>query len=280
MPPLPTKRIADAPRADGKLDAAMRLHDAGFWVVPQVGKRAVVLGWDRWRLSDDDLRDYFSRGSLNLAIALSQTDPGLMDVECDGEEAEQELQRLMPSGVPDTPTWRSRRGLHRLFLRPDGLPDRAKVEVRGIEFRIGNKPALSTVPPSVHPDDGTIYEWLPGLSPWDVDAAPLPESLHRLLRKAPKKVARDPQDEGYAFEEGERRDALNRFGYRLVRQDSSISRDALLGALKGENESHCRPPLSDAEVESLAADLMGAAERSTRDVISMPCGSWADVVAA
>ena len=163
------------------LDAALRLHAAGWWVVPQVGKRAVVLGWDRFRLTEGDLRDYLADGKLNIAVALNQS--SVVDVECDSPEAEELLGSLCPD-LPRTPTWQSRRGLHRLFLRPEGCPDKGKVEANGIEFRLGadGKGTLTTVPPSISPDDGTIYRWLPMRSLWECDPVPMPEALVILLK--------------------------------------------------------------------------------------------------
>ena len=101
----------------------------------------------------------------------------MIDVECDTPEAEANLQALFGGNIPPTPTWQSKRGLHRLFQRPLGLPNKAKIELDGIEFRIGQgKGACSIVPPS------GARRWLPGLRLFDIELAELPPNIVERLR--------------------------------------------------------------------------------------------------
>ncbi len=232
------------------LAEAERLHDRGLWVVPCNGKRAVVPGWNERRLTREELRAALDGSRLNIAIALNQSD--LIDVECDGPAAEPNLQALFGGAVPATPTWRSRRGLHRLFRRPPGLPEKAKIELDGIEFRIGNvKGALSVVPPSVHPE-GPRYEWLPGLSLYDVAPAELPEAVARRLREPaprPEPKAEPGQATGDAIPEGERNAALFRKACML--RDLKLPPETVLAALLDLNRRLCKPPLSEEEVRDV-----------------------------
>ena len=70
-------------------------------------------------------------------------------------EAEDALQAMFGGEIPDTPTWRSKRGKHRLFVRPKRIPKEAVIDVDGIEFHVGNgKGAYSVIPPSKHPETG------------------------------------------------------------------------------------------------------------------------------
>jgi hypothetical protein len=77
---------------------------------------------------------------------------GLIDLDADSDEAEQAIQRLFGGQVPQTPTYRSARGLHRLFEWRDGwgsLASKAKVMAGPIEIRgIGERAAQSVFPPS------------------------------------------------------------------------------------------------------------------------------------
>ena len=237
------------------LDEALRLHAAGYWVVPQDGKRAVVIGWDANRLTEDDLRAYLADGRLSIAIALHRSD--VMDVETDSPEGEAMLRRLL-NGGQHTPTWKSRRGMHRLFKRPPGLPDRAKIEVDGIEFRIGNRPALTTLPPSVNVGkdnrpDGTVKSWLPDLSVWDITPAPLPAKLLDLLNRGTKGTAKRADEAVGTIPEGRRNDELFRYGCRLLRD--GLGPDDVRNAVVGKNKSQCSPPLADAEVEGIVASV-------------------------
>ena len=170
------------------LTEAQRLHARGYAVVPCDGKRAIVQGWNEKRLTRTELRTALDGTRLNIAIALNLSD--VIDVECDSPEAEPNLQRLFGGEIPPTPTWTSKRGKHRLFRRPVGLPSKAVLKLDDIEFRVGNgRGAYSIVPPSVHPD-GPRYEWKPGLSIHDVEPAELPpEIVDRLRAPAPRPTA-------------------------------------------------------------------------------------------
>lgn len=254
----------------------------GLWVVPQVGKRAIALGWQQMRLNELDLEEYLSGGRLNIAVALNQS--GVIDVECDSQAAEDRLQELLSFEVPVTPTWKSRRGLHRLFLRPDDVPGKAKIEVDGIEFRLGagGKGALSTVPPSISPDDGTVYRWLPGLSIHEVSPAPLPESLVELLRKSARSRSKKntiefDRDESGEIGEGRRNDELFRAGCRAAR---TMEEAGVLALLTGMNALHCRPPLPDAEVQAIVNSALERKVRGEKEITALPCSSWNELIEA
>lgn len=264
------------------LDEALRLHAAGFWVVPQAGKVAVALQWNERRLSEDDLRGYLADGGLNIAIALHRT--GWIDAECDSGDAERFVQASTAPEERATPTWRSQRGLHRLYLRPSGLPARAKVDARsGVEYRIGNeRAALSTMPPSIN-DDGTPRAWLPGLSIWDRAPLPLPAALEADLRagaKAGRKRTAAEADGSMIIPQGRRDDELFRHGCRLLRlgEQPGTIRDVLASC----NARQCAPPLTDAELDRVLASVeryrdkpAGAIRLSARE-----CVTWERVLDA
>ena len=96
------------------------------------------------RLTEAELSAALDGTKLNIAIALNQS--GMIDVECDSPEAEPDLQILCGGKVPLTPTWQSKHSKHRLFRRPAGLPAKAKLELDGVEFRIGNGKGSSCDP--------------------------------------------------------------------------------------------------------------------------------------
>ena len=159
-------------RPPNVLEAALNLHDSGLWIVHCNGKGPAPKQWDKKRLSREELTAVLEGGKYNIAIVLNQSD--LIDVECDEPEAEPNLQKMFDGEIPPTPTWQSRRGKHRLFRRPKGLPSKAVLHLDGVEFRVGNgKGAVSVVPPSVHPDTGKRYKWMRGLSLDDVEPAEL-----------------------------------------------------------------------------------------------------------
>jgi hypothetical protein len=255
LPDPATKRNAPKPSTNDTsiLGEALRLHDRGYWIVPCDGKRAVVKGWDTKRLSQADLVKFLNGIHRNIAIVLNQSDS--IDVECDSEEAEAALLAMFDEDIPPTPTWKSKRGKHRLFHRPSGLPEKAKLEIDGVEFRIGNgRGALSIIPPSVHPD-GPRYEWLPGLSIDDVEPADLPAAVVDRLR------APEPQAEstsGGDIPKGRRDDELFRIACKLVK--AGLDARSVETALLAENANRCKPPLSNAEVTAIAKSALERAK--------------------
>src|SRR4051812_30298865 len=105
---------------------ALELYDRGLWIVPVAGKRPVISeGWNERRLSRVELAGALERPHLGIALVLNRSP--WIDVEGDTPEAEEALMRLFGGNVPPGPTWTSKRGRHRLFVRPEGLPERAAV---------------------------------------------------------------------------------------------------------------------------------------------------------
>jgi hypothetical protein len=252
---------AKRPEADngiGVLTEALRLEARGLAVVACEGKRCLVPGWNERRWTRDELKTAFAAPGMNIGLVLNLS--GLVDVECDSPEAEAALPALFGGEIPPTPTWTSKRGKHRLFRRPEGLPEKAKVDVDGVEFRLGNrKGALSVVPPSTHPD-GPRYEWLPGLSIYEVEPAELPPAVVARLRAraAPPPAAPGP---GGEYPEGRRNDTLFPLACRLV--EAKLAPAAVEAALLAENAARCRPPLPEAEVRGISRSAAARAEKGT-----------------
>lgn len=235
------------------LTEAMRLNQLGCWVVPCNGKRAVVKDWPQKRLSSDELRDKLSASGSNIAVALNQSN--FIDVECDTAEAETNLQKLFGAKIPPTPTWKSKRGKHRLFKRSSGLPKKAKLEIDGIEFRLGNeKGALSVVPPSVHPD-GPRYEWEPGLSIHEIEPAELPPDVVERLRDTASQTTAAPIKTSKGdVPEGKRNDELFKLACKL--RDTGIAEPSVVKVLLAENSTRCQPPLPENEVHDVVRSAM------------------------
>lgn len=234
---------------------ARALARLGFAVVPCEGKKPIIKGWPDVCLSPNELEAELAGKRLNIAIALNQSD--LIDIECDSDDAESALEQLFRDcdceAIPRTPTYRSKRGCHRLFKRPDGLPNTAKLEHKGIEFRIGNgKGALSVVPPSMHPDSqpGNIinYHWLTDCSIHEVRPAELPSSIIDLLRNRTQTT--EEVRTGGEIVEGERNDTL--FKKACAMRELELPQGTVLATLQDLNARCCRPPLLDSEVAKIA----------------------------
>lgn len=136
------------------------------------GKRPIGRQWQTLGTpSVDDVRRWRQYGH-NVGLLLGP-DSRLVDVETDDETADAVARELGLDSIPG-PTWRSARGLHRLYRWRHGLPLSAVAHVGPLEVRIGNRSAQSVLPPSRHPT-GTVYRW--ETSPADIAVPELPASL-------------------------------------------------------------------------------------------------------
>ena len=104
---------------------------------------------------------------------------------------------------------------------------------------------------SIH-SSGNVYSYAEGCGPEDVDIADLPASLETMLvPKPPAKPREVPL--ATSIPEGRRNETLTRLAGRL--QNTGIGAEALLAALNEENETHCKPPLGEDEVQKIAASV-------------------------
>ena len=235
---------------------------------PSPGKHPIHADWGS--TNSEQLFDEFSDGG-NVGISLGPSvvadGSGIIDVEYDCDEGRIAVQEALAGIVCATPTYTSGRSTHRLFARPDDLPDIAKIEVDGIEFRLGghNKATMSILPPSVH-HTGKKYKWVEGLSPWEVQLAPLPASLMKKLenyQSGPKydSVAGDAQINWRkkiqtTLKKPGRNFALFRTACGLFSGSFNCESDddvaSVLRIIRSINATQCLPPLQDNEcVESV-----------------------------
>jgi hypothetical protein len=233
-------------------------------------------GWHLSATSDEDtiISWFDTEKPVNIGILLGPAS-GIVDVELDGEEAAAAWQSL-GLGEIYTPTYRAGRGPHRLFKWDDGLPTAQVRKPLGIEVRIGNggKAAQSVLPPSRH-HTGVLYEWLPGLSPDDVELAPLPEKLVTLLwnddgtGQMPVSMAKSPAREVLhrPLKLGERNNELHRFAVAEAFRcgpnlDDEREQQDLLLKLRAVNIVQCKPPMEDGEVVAVYRSAIAFVRKS------------------
>lgn len=226
-------------------------------------------GWQH-RATDDenDISHWFDsiteqQQRVNVGVRLGATS-GIIDVEFDSPDAEAALKRFGLDRI-DTPAYSSGRGVHRIFMHEDWMPDSGVVKVEGIEVRIGGggMASQSVIPPSWH-KTGKQYSWLPGRSPEDVNPAKLPDPFRDAVlassrrqgsgitaqaRKALRKAEKVSEGGRHAFLVGLASKAASR-----IRQFTDDEREELTQTLLCINAALCEPPKGDAEVCKIAAD--------------------------
>ncbi|MCE9604427.1 MAG: bifunctional DNA primase/polymerase [Planctomycetia bacterium] len=206
------KCIVSQPEMPSMVELALKLRRRNLPITLCDGKKPLGRGWSatgngsEWpqhAWTDSDIRRAFAlRGDLNLGIVLGPRS-GLIDLEADSADEERAFTELFAGCEPDvTPTFKSRRGKHRLFRWHDDLQQTGKgiVNFRGLGIRIGagSKGAQSLLPPSVN-SDGTRREWLVSLD--ECDTAPLPNVVIKRILEASKSVRADTENtEGASYD--------------------------------------------------------------------------------
>lgn len=135
-------------------------------------KRPLGAGWQHKATGDLEAVDAWLAAGHNVGLLLGPAS-GVVDVEYDTPEGREQLAAFGILDIP-TPTWRSARGEHRLFLWEPWMPQTAVVKAEDLEIRIGGRAAQSVLPPSRHPD-GSQYGWV--VRPIDCPVAAFPAQL-------------------------------------------------------------------------------------------------------
>jgi len=139
-------------------------------------------GWQHQATNDPDVIQFWKDNHFgcNWGLLLGQRS-GVIDVEYDSPEGQAIIDEAVEACGVQTVSYRSAKSMHRLFRYDDRFTDRkASVGVAGTEWRFGQDSAQSVIPNSIH-EDGIRYEWLPGLSPDEVEIAPLPDAMWNLF---------------------------------------------------------------------------------------------------
>lgn len=225
-------------------------------------------GWQHRVTSDEGeiwswLEDVKEHTRCNFGVRLGPTS-GIVDVEFDTPEAEAVVRKYGLDMI-DTPQYSSGRGVHRIFVHEDWMPDSAVVKVEGLEVRIGGGEAAgqSVIPPSWH-KTGVQYKWLPGKSPEDVSPARLPDTFREALMAASRRhgsglmaQAREAVANGQKFKEGDRHPKLVGIASDIASwmpAYTDTNRQILVHMLLAWNAVNCEPPKSRDEVVKIAHD--------------------------
>lgn len=228
-------------------------------------KIPLVEEWQRVSSSAAEMVEHWWRQwpTANCGVQLGPRS-GIIDVECDSQEAEQALLRLLGDDMPVVPTFQGKRGKHRLFAWQDGLPDQAFLKVEGIEIRLGGGGlgAQSVFPPSVHPD-GMAYRWL--VSPEDAPLVPMPPGLLSQLeiKESAKGVNGDHRSRVpeviAGVKEGNRNEAAAVMIGRLLADLADPHDNGAVGRqwhLFKVWNSQCGPPLDEKELRKIFDSIL------------------------
>jgi putative DNA primase/helicase len=168
------------------LDYAFEYLARGWSVVPTPPRSknpgdAVGKGWQKLRLSKDDLSEFFNNGN-NIGLILGIPSGGLIDVDCDWKESVFLAPRFLPttgmiSGRETSPCshyWFTALGVKtKQFVDPTDSDERSMI----VELR--STGAQTLVAPSVHPS-GECYIWHEFSDPVSITPEQLQDAVARL----------------------------------------------------------------------------------------------------
>lgn len=262
---------------------------------PSAGKHPIP---DEWQIAATDdveqVDDWFRKHPYaNVGIRLGERS-GIIDIECDDDEAENVLLGIFDGEFPDTPTFAGKRGRHRLFKWRDDLPfpEKAVWKIGKLEFRTGSgaKGAQSVFPPSMHAS-GNRYTWL--VPPSLADVAELPARVVKKLWNSGGEdifsqrytAKRTPDDwikivkEGAG--QGERNNTTTALAGRLLYEVNNVFNAGTVGIiwelLKTWNKASCVPPQPEHEVWSTFCSVLET-ERTRRGIVLEKKSGSDDVV--
>ena len=205
----------------------------------------------------DQIRRWFDNPyQFNIGIACKPSGLMVLDVDVGKGKVGRESLATIDHLLTETLVQRTRNGgLHAVYSRPEGSPTGSKIGfIKDLDLIVGG---YIVVAPSVV--EGGEYKWIK-----EDPVVAAPPILIEYATKATPVVEVDPNDAtGLEIGEGGRTVALFRLGCAL--RDQGVSEAALRAALMAENQTRCKPPLDEWEIERSIASIMARVE-PTRDV--------------
>ena len=173
-----------------------------------------------------------------------------------GNEQLRKLQRKL-GPLPQTVTGKTGGGGQNLFFKLPSFKVRkdnaGKLLGRGIDVLCDG--CIVVAPPSRHAS-GQRYAWVQGKSFRDIEPAKVPKPWRNRLRgDTAKKSTRDnakTPTPGHV-QQGQRNNHLTRLAGALQR--SGMSPEAILAALRAQNDAQCNPPLDLSEIKQIVKSI-------------------------
>lgn len=228
------------------LDAALSYAARGWHVLPLKPRAKVPLtkhGVKDATTDEKQIREWWGRWPrANIGIACGPSGLAVVDVDV-RNGGDMSFESLFPA-EPDTVNvfTGSGDGSRHWYFAANG--ESCRVLAPGLDLK--GDGGYVVVPPSMHPS-GEPYRWEASGGPDDVPLAPLPSAL----RGERQKPAAAPIPD--VITTGERNTVLTSLAGSMRRRGASQT--AIRAALHEENASRCAPPLPDAEVDAIAANV-------------------------
>jgi hypothetical protein len=253
-------------------------------LIALTGKVPVHKGWQKSSLPTTTTIERWLKKGHNLGLRTGKAS-GVIVLDDDSPDGSAAAALDLPKTVTVT-TGSGKR--HYYFAMPEGLSLRNSVKTRiaGMDVRADGGQVVFVG--SIHPDTKQPYCWAPGLSPREVDLAPLPPNVLELLRQRERTVPKftllrsndgtDQRVSNYAQAaidgevvnvlsavEGNRNDTLNKAAFALGQlvTGGSLDGEGVRAALR--DAAH-RVGLPDAEAAKTIESGLDAGMKEPREV--------------
>lgn len=205
------------------------------------------------RATEEQVRRWWGmHPGLNVGVALGPVS-GLVGIDVDDEDGEELLGKLSGGEIPRTWEYTTGKGRRLLYRLPEGVEVTSHAYKRpGTEIeilRFMGRGGQVVLPPSVHPN-GSVYAWKTLCGPDDIEPADAPEWMRGA---APQGTAFRPAD-GELITEGGRNNYLISVAGAMRKR--GCQEEEIGAALSAINRNRFDPPLSEAEVASVARSAM------------------------
>ena len=241
-------------------DAAIEYAKQGFAVFPLKPKNKTPIYPKGFKIATTDQAQIDNwwkvNPNANIGIATGQLSGGLLVIDLDvdenkginGYDSLRDWQR-MNGDLPDTAdSITGRGGYHLFFKTPHIIKCRTGI-LEGVDVRADG--GYIVAPPSIH-YNGNQYMW--ECPPEETPIAKADKVVYRLLEEGkpttPQLLGSLPE----TLTEGTRNDTL--FKIACSFQGRGLSDDAVLAAVKAENQSRCVPPLDEEEVDKIVESAL------------------------
>jgi hypothetical protein len=241
------------------LDAALALAARGwrvFPIKPRSKKPPQIKEWQIHATTKvEQIRKWWKKWpDANVGIATGKVSNLLVldiDPRHSGDDSLAELEKQYGELTSKVEVITGTGGTHKYFSFSVDYEIRNSAGHLGEGLDIRGEGGYVVAPPSIHPDTGRAYAWDGDHQPDETALGDIPEWLLTLLRKPkPKTVEPHAINRNDLIPEGQRNDFLFRLGSSM--RNRGMSEAAILAALLEENQTQCRPPLPEAEVQAIA----------------------------
>ena len=241
------------------LESALRYLELGWNVIPvNRKKRPRLSSWEQYqsrKVTESEVRSWWTKWpNANIAVITGNVS-GIVVVDVDSSEGLHNIEPYLNGSTLTCQTGGG--GKHLYFSHPGNgkvLPNAVGL-LPGVDLRADG--GYVVVPPSVH-QSRKYYRWTdPNIKP-----SSIPKGLLKIIEEKGTKSKLTEADWESDIIKGKRDEELTRRAGRLLQID--VPPEEALVMLKAVNKEHCKPPLTEEQVEKIVKSIAGR-EQAKRD---------------